>query len=411
MNHLIRSNFPEKIRTIFPFFNRTKKSFIFAFRLTGIFFLFTFPIWEVSAQVIEEELVFAFPRRDRMEAERMVVVGEVVSIEKAEFLETTPNSDLNLDTRPDNIVVKVLNPRGVRVGQVLYLVEKHPDHRMYRNGSVVGEMKVQSIFDTTFFGKQLRGQGFTRLIENRPMTVVRKLESGRTDESLLAKKKGDTYFYQGKIAEAMKEYKKAISLDPGLADPHFALANVYRKEGKEWTLSALGEMEMAWKYRENFQDKRDKHQFYYHQMAFFREVIEDGGIPQSKLESMLVRILDSAKESDLQFGAQFETAVYRSYAFYGLYMSGNPNLSKNYELAKEWIEIAEKKNKNSLLFHSMAILIYAEDLKDWNPLRPKTERISQSMDKIRNHGKILLRINPPGNPIPDRILTILEKIE
>lgn len=368
----------------------------------------------ISAQAVEDELVFSFRKYKGTEAQRMIVVGEVVSIEKAELLESKSTSLLGLDTRPDNVVVKILNPRGVRVGQTLYLVEKHPDHRQFRNGNIVGEINVRSIFDTTFFGKQLRGVGFTRMIENRPMTVVRPLITEKTEEALDLKRKADALAYQDSDAEAMKFLKKAIALDPKLPDPHYALGLMYKKEGNSWNVSSLGEFALAWKYKDSFSDSREKYNFYQNYLSLIRENVELG-ITSPKIKTdMLKRGLEIIKDSESHFGKRFETSVTKAWLLYKSYLNAEPrDISKNllWENSIIALQESESYSKNSLLYHQTAILIYSEYLNGWNPGKQKTADITRAMDKIKFHGRTYLTINPPGNTVPSSILDILELIE
>ncbi|WCL48863.1 tetratricopeptide repeat protein [Leptospira sp. GIMC2001] len=364
------------------------------------------------AQSYGEELVFAFRKQDRTEAERMVVVGEVVSIEKAEILESSAMTDMNLDTRPDNVVVKVLNSKDLRVGQILYLIEKDPDHRKFRNGNIVGEIKVRSIFDTTFFGRQLRGEGYTRLIENRPMTVVRPLESIQTEDALLTKKRGDSLAERDQIALAMQQYKKSISLDHKLADGHYALGLIHRKEGKDWKVSTLGEYSLAWKYKENFSDLRERISFYHSYLSVLRESIEDPDTNKLRRLDMINRIIEITADSEKLIGKTFETYTYSAWANYKKYLETNDKTRNQfYEKAVSYIALASKYSRDSLFYHATSIEILSEDLRGWTRGKPITNDIATAMNKIRTHGRTYLTINPPGKEVPIQIIDILEIIE
>lgn len=370
----------------------------------------------LTAQLREDELVFAFRAHNSQEAERMIVVGEVVSIEKAELLESKPSPDLNLDTRPDNVVVKVLNPKGIRVGQTLYLVEKDPNHQKYRNGNIVGQIKVRSIFDTTFFGKQLRGEGFTRLIEDRPVTVVRKLESADTKKALNFKKKGDSYLYRGDLGRAMKEYRRSIGLDAKLPDSHYALGSVYRKDNSMGLVSVLAEYSLAWKYRDNFSGRRIKFQFYRDYLEILKESIPVSQKTNQQKVKDLERMEDIIFETRREFSHRFEIDVLSAWTQWMIYELGGIQDSKKasrYERAKTEILRAGSiyRNQESTFYHETAILIFNEELGDWEKNKPKTDMITLYMDKIRDHGRRLLLINKPGQPISLKVIEILEKIE
>lgn len=120
------------------------------------FLLVTF----LSAQSPSDRLAFAFRSQTSLDPLRMIVVGEVVGIEKASFYEVDKLSqELEVDTRPDTVTIKVADPKGIRVGQTLYLLEKNQDHKTFRDGNIVGMITVKSVYLTTFFGWQVRGEG------------------------------------------------------------------------------------------------------------------------------------------------------------------------------------------------------------------------------------------------------------
>ncbi|MCE9501928.1 MAG: tetratricopeptide repeat protein, partial [Leptospira sp.] len=178
--------------------------------------IFLFSGLSLPAVTKGDKVVYAF-RDTSSHHIKMIVIGETVSIEKASCLESEKNcllgDKLGVDTSLDNVTVTVHNSSGLKIGQTLYLLEKNPDHKSYRDGNIVGEIKVQSIFNTTFFGLQLRGDGYLRLIENKPMTVARLMESENIEEAALFKKQGDYFVAKGDVPTAIKNYKKSISLD------------------------------------------------------------------------------------------------------------------------------------------------------------------------------------------------------
>lgn len=369
---------------------------------------------ESESQTREDELVFAFRGHGSTNAERMIVVGEVVSIEKAEILESNTIHDLDLDTRPDNVVVKLLNPKGVRVGQTLYLVEKDPNHRKFKNGNVVGQITVKSIFDTTFFGKQLRGEGFTRLIENRPMTVVRLLESLNTEDAILLKKKGDALAHNGEVALAMKEYLNSIALDPKLPDPHFALGRLALKEDKQRYVTALSEYSIAWKHKENFSGIRERYEFTISYLQLLKSHSQDPETNPALIQKNLIRMEEACLDSEKILGKRFETTLYQAWILYSKFkLSSRDDKSRfqTYESSKRKIQDASKFSRESLLYHETAILILEEELGDWVKGRPVTEKVATAMEGLRKHGRRYLLINPPGESIPLPIIEVLERIE
>ena len=118
-------------------------------KLTILLILFvSYSVFSVSR---EDKIVYAFRDTGTGNYSKMIVIGETVSIDKASMIDDNTKIDKDLmqigvDLRPDMLTVKVLHNPGIRVGQTLYLIEKNPDHISYKDGNVVGQIKVVSIF-------------------------------------------------------------------------------------------------------------------------------------------------------------------------------------------------------------------------------------------------------------------------
>lgn len=225
---------------------------------------FSFESFSVSKR---EDSIYSFWDGAKQISTKMKVVGETVSIEKASVFDTKADSSLNVDTRPDVVTVKVQFNPGIRIGQILYLVEKDPDHKALRDGNIVGQFEVKSIFHTTFFGLQLRGEGYMRLIEDRTMFVAMPQEMENLEEAIVKKREGDHYFAIGDKPNSIKAYKKAISIDSIYPEAHFALGKLHM-QGGEGYISAGFEYKIAYKNREKFRDQHEKYLFYIQYMKY-----------------------------------------------------------------------------------------------------------------------------------------------
>ncbi len=214
-----------------------------------------------------EDTIYSFWDGAKQVSTKMKVVGETVSIEKAPVFDTKADSSLNVDTRPDVVTVKIHFNSGIRIGQILYLVEKDPDHKAMRDGNIVGQFEVKSIFHTTFFGLQLRGEGYMRLIEDRTMFVAMPQEMENLDEAIVKKREGDYFYAIGDKATAIKAYKKAISIDSIYPEAHFALGKLHM-QGGEGYISAGFEFGLAYKNREKFRDNHEKYLFFVRYMKY-----------------------------------------------------------------------------------------------------------------------------------------------
>ncbi|MBE7413221.1 MAG: tetratricopeptide repeat protein [Leptospiraceae bacterium] len=234
-------------------------------RKAFILFLCTiFPIFSISKK---DYTIYAFWDKATQVSTKMKVIGETVSIEKAAVFETKADSSLNVDTRPDVVTVNVHSNPGIRIGQTLYLIEKDSDHNAIKDGNIVGQIEVKSIFKTTFFGLQLRGEGYLRLIEGRLVFVAMPVESGNQELAILKKKEGDYFVAIGDKANAIKTYKKAISIDPIYPEAHFALGKLHL-QGGEGYISAGFEFSLAYKNIDKFRDNHEKFLFLSQYMSY-----------------------------------------------------------------------------------------------------------------------------------------------
>jgi len=110
-----------------------------------LFLFITLSLYPVSR---EDKIVYAFRDTGSGNYSKMVIIGETVSIDKASMMDGNNKIDRDLmqigvDLRPDTLTVKVLYNPGIRVGQTLYLIEKNPDHISYKDGNIVGQVKLQ----------------------------------------------------------------------------------------------------------------------------------------------------------------------------------------------------------------------------------------------------------------------------
>lgn len=286
-----------------------------------LFVLFVTSSYPVSR---EDKVVYSFRNTDNSDYARMVIVGETVGIDKASILESEKIDldllEIGVDLRPDTVTVKVLNNPGIRVGQTLYLIEKNPDHISYKDGNIVGQIKVVSIFHTSFFGDQLRGVGYLRRIENKPMTVAMPLESENLDKAIVLKKQGDYYIAKGDTASAIAYYKKSIKMDPLYPEAHYAMAKVNSESGEGY-VSAGFEYRVTWNHRENFSDKNDKFQFHLDYMKYLLDRYSLESRNKRMKVSDLDLCLEVAQEAKLISPANYDLTYHSAEAFYEYYMA------------------------------------------------------------------------------------------
>ncbi|MBI3396476.1 MAG: tetratricopeptide repeat protein, partial [Spirochaetia bacterium] len=210
------------------------------------------------------DLIYAFTNYKRPEPMKMILVGEIRSKTKAPEVHEKESPVKGYDTRSDIVTIKVANREGLKPGQKLYVIEKNPFHRQHRDGLIVGEITVSSIFFSPFYGWALTGKGILLRVREGHF-VARTLESENLERAFVLKRKGDHYHGTGDTEKAIQAYSDAIAADPMLPDAHAALGSLYFDQGRErgeYPVRALAEYEQAWKSRANFRYRLEEHRYY-----------------------------------------------------------------------------------------------------------------------------------------------------
>ncbi len=381
----------------------------------------------------EDKIVYAFRDTGSGNYSKMVVIGETVSIDKASMIdEKKIDKDLmeiGVDLRPDMLTVKVLHNPGIRVGQTLYLIEKNPDHISYKDGNIVGQIKVISIFTTSFFGQQLRGEGYLRLIENKVMTVAMPIESESLEDAIVLKKQGDYFAAKGDIANAISYYKKSIKMDKNYPESHYSLGKIHTTSGEGY-VSAGYEYKITWNNRDKFLDKQEKYQFYLDYMKYLLNRFETEAYKNTNITTDLDTCLEVSKEALKMTPANYDVFYSISYANFLYYLRTRDvqpiadskeklaterislrNKKEEYFLkAQDYLERALKIRRQDYKIQILAILIYFEKLKDL-PNHESKSQITETADlksKIEMHGKDYTIYKPKSKKFDKRIKDILD---
>lgn len=211
------------------------------------------------------EIIYAFRNFRKPQPQRMILVGEIRSKIKAAEIRDVRSPFMGYDTRQDQVTVKVMNRRGLKVGQKLFVIDKNPYHKKYRNGMVVGEIVVRSIFAHPFYGWVLTGTGILLRVRIG-MFVARTMESEKLERAYEKKKRGDYFYERGEADRAIASYHSALESDRSLPEAHWALGRLYletaREGKKEMPVRSLAEFKQAWRHRDNFQYRFDEYSFY-----------------------------------------------------------------------------------------------------------------------------------------------------
>lgn len=399
---------------------------LFSLSYTFISLLFTIlllsPLSAIFSDKKDNKFVYGFFDEEGNRYIKMIVIGETATIEKAATVELDMKDDkslLDFDTRPDTVIVKVHNNPGIRAGQTLYLLEKHPDHDFYKDGNIVGQIKVISVYNTSFFGQQLRGEGHLRMIEDNTMTVAMPLTNEGLSEARIIKKQADYHANKGDIASAIQFYKKSIQLDGNSPEAHYGLAKIHDLKSEDY-ISAAYEYSQTYKRRDKFLDAQEKYDFMvkYGKFLINKHKMEYSNTPAKKIDLELAGLV--AKENYRIEPSHFENLLNLSeisFLNYILYRSKENNVEnrkkvEEYDsLTSQYITLALEKKMQDHKIQSLATYYYFEKLKDIpakNLTTSQAKDAKELVEKIENHAKYYMIYRGKGKK-PD--LAVLQALD
>ncbi|ALO26731.1 hypothetical protein LBBP_02495 [Leptospira borgpetersenii serovar Ballum] len=313
------------------------------FRIFFSILLFTSSFGKVDSR----EFVYAFREPGKSEKEKMILVGETVLYDKVKPIEEEGKNkylDIGVDTRADLVTIKINFDPGLRVGQTLYLIEKDFDHKNYKNGNIVAQIEIKSIFQTSFIGKRARGIGNLGLVKDKNLMVAAPLVSEKIEPAIVERKKGDYHFSRNEIAESIRAYKHTISLDPSSPMGHFRLGLLYKKTGEAY-ISAGSEFSMAWKNRKRFENPQEELEFYTEYIDYLNHKYETEGF---KNQSILSKSMEVIQEAFKRTGSDPELLIHSALTYYYLYKEKSKSdktptrASTNRKRSDAYFEISEK---------------------------------------------------------------------
>ncbi len=353
--------------------------------------------------------IYAFRNFKTAVPQKMILVGEIQSKTKEPLHRTKTLTSKKLldeyDTREDRVLVTILNRKGLRRGQKLYVIDKNPYHDRFREGNIVGEIKVVSIFYSPFYGGwALSGRGILLRIR-KGQFVARVQKTGSLDRAFVLKRKGDHQMASDQYAQAIKSYRQAIAEYGSLAEAHSALGKLYFENAKQEKVKpseteifsfaeVLSSYERAWKYRNNFTYKQEEWEYYYNYILALNYVYQrqkKRDSRQKKIVRYLDRSIELAKEAlrlepqrKFQIGIALARAHYYRMVYY--IAQSNPNERQHYDhsakKADYWLkQLLKMEQKNGELL-AIAILFYGHQYEKLNPNIPKDYIYRQKLRKM-----------------------------
>lgn len=188
-----------------------------------IFFSFFFLLSENSYGISYP--IHAFKSHNDSQVQDMNLVGVINS--KSKLMSATPRL-LDYDNRVSVVSGRLFDPSALRIGDTLYIIEKDPNHKYYKNGYIVGTGTVVSIFETEFMGWMFKAKGnFSMIHEGHFIAVPKRL--GNRVEALALFHKGNRERDVGNLQQAFSFYKTSLQNDPEHAETYLEISLIAQK--------------------------------------------------------------------------------------------------------------------------------------------------------------------------------------
>ncbi len=183
------------------------------------------------------------------EMQKMELIGQVVS--RSHMLTGNRPRMLDYDTREMILSASLYGEVDVRIGDTVYVIQKDPDHERYRNGLVVAEAKVYSVFKTEFQGWMIKASGNLSMVKKGH--YIARIDFGsRRALALEYLKKGEKYHVLHDYKNAFFWYKKSLAIDDGRPETYLNLAKLTREQGLHEQSNAY--IKSAWQKRSKVED-------------------------------------------------------------------------------------------------------------------------------------------------------------
>ena len=173
--------------------------------------------------------IHAYRSYEKPRMEKMVLIGQVTA--RTKVTNSTRRRMLDYDTREMVITGRLYDHENLRLGDKVFLIEKDPEHKKYKNGYVVGEGIIFSIFKTEFQGWMLKANGNFSMVKKGHF-IARKDNARAQHEALVLLKQGDKYRSIGDTARALENYNKSIQKDKNRPETYLQLALEQKKLGR-----------------------------------------------------------------------------------------------------------------------------------------------------------------------------------
>lgn len=194
----------------------------------------------------------AFKNYGSSNMQKMELIGQVTS--RSHMITGSRRRMLGYDTREMIISASLYENVGVRIGDTIHIIQKDPDHNRYKNGLIVGEAVIYSVFQTEFQGWMIKARGNLSMVKKGHF--IARLDFGyERQKALEFLKKGEKFHVLKDYTQAYYWYKKSLDMDDQRPETYMKLARL--ASDQELPVQASTYIHAAWKLNTKVQDPND----------------------------------------------------------------------------------------------------------------------------------------------------------
>ncbi len=195
--------------------------------------------------------IYAYRGYSNPRSEKLLLIGEVIS---RSHLMGERQKVMGFDTREMILTARLFSDEGLRLNDTVLVIEKDPDHKRFKNGYIVAEAEIISIFETSFQGPMLKARGNLSMVKKRHYIAVPDRRQDR-EKAYAHFKTAERYERMGDLSAAYAEYRRSLEADHDRPETYVSLAQNSLKNGRQ--KEALSYIDEAWRRRRNFREANE----------------------------------------------------------------------------------------------------------------------------------------------------------
>ena len=179
----------------------------------------------------------------------MEMIGRVIS--QGKITNRDYKKILHYDAREKTVTARIYKQNSIRLGDKIYIIKKDSSYKQYKDGYIIAEGEVYSIFKTEFQGWLMKAKGFFSHVVSGYYIAV-DIDKESRNQAYVLLRKGDRSFFLKNYAEALSFYQNSLESDPSKPETYLKLASL----SKQLDLNTKSDnyIREAWKRLHHFED-------------------------------------------------------------------------------------------------------------------------------------------------------------